>query len=439
MNDQDMKKAVKHAVDHRLSRLDENPFLAQRIIASEKGAQPVVKKKISVSLILVIILMTLTLSVAYALVQSNIANKMYGENEVPQEVMEQIQLPSKSIESSLGTLSIDELLYDGSSLHTSFTITNPTNETLLYTVDGIWLDDAALTRSTLITEGAGTSGLLLGGTVDGSAMPQSYSVYNVGNELYQLNADGKYLGMTPLPKGNATFKISVAVWRPINQPKLINYKDYEGVNVTDTLNHLVTDHEGYAQLELFRPRKYNLNPKANQFSSDVYSEAYKALGWAEFVDRIDIELDVNLDQSNLSYATPKDLEYQIDDLKLTITDFTLTHTGGKMIGWIHGDSASIKAFMGKGLILADKEGDRALNINCIWDDEPDANGKLNFSLEFYPVADKLPERVYLASYTAHDPRWDKHSPSYNPSVEKPENVVGAFQLDFSRSIQIDLK
>lgn len=66
MNDQEMKKAVKQAVDHRLSGLDENPFLAQRIIASEKGIQPMKKYKLSLALLMALILILSMLTVALA-------------------------------------------------------------------------------------------------------------------------------------------------------------------------------------------------------------------------------------------------------------------------------------------------------------------------------------------------------------------------------------
>ena len=55
MNDQEMKRLLQSAIDHRLSGLQENPFLARRIIAAAKGELPM-KKKLSVSLILVLVL-----------------------------------------------------------------------------------------------------------------------------------------------------------------------------------------------------------------------------------------------------------------------------------------------------------------------------------------------------------------------------------------------
>ena len=98
------------------------------------------KKKLSVSLILVLVLTLTVLGLAYALVQSRIAGELYGDTAAPRDVAERIQTPDESTASDLGVLVLDELLYDGSALHTAFTLSNPTGETLLYTVDGLYLD-----------------------------------------------------------------------------------------------------------------------------------------------------------------------------------------------------------------------------------------------------------------------------------------------------------
>ena len=159
------------------------------------------KKKLSVSLILVVALTLTVLGLAYALVQSRIAGELYGDTAAPQDVADRIETPNERTASDLGVLAVDELLYDGSALHTAFTLSNPTGETLLYTVDGLYLDGCPLTRSTLFTEGAGTAGYLLGRALDGLALPASVSVYNEAEALYAFDGQGKDLGTARFPKG----------------------------------------------------------------------------------------------------------------------------------------------------------------------------------------------------------------------------------------------
>lgn len=55
MKENEQRKEIRDAIDHRLSSLQGNPRLAQRIIAGSKGEQPIMKKKISMGLALAIV------------------------------------------------------------------------------------------------------------------------------------------------------------------------------------------------------------------------------------------------------------------------------------------------------------------------------------------------------------------------------------------------
>lgn len=393
------------------------------------------KKKLSVSLILVLALTLTMLGLAYALVQSRIAGELYGDTAAPKDVAERIQTPNERAASDLGVLAVDELLYDGSALHTAFTLSNPTGETLLYTVDGLYLDGCPLTRSTLFAEGAGTAGYLLGGTLDGLPLPMSVSAYNEAEALYAFDGQGRYLGTAPVPEGEASLRIDIAVWRPIHSPRLVDYGDYEGVNVSEASDCLVTDETGYVSLELFRPEAYSLNATADRPSSEIYAQAYRELGWAELAGQISLELDVTLSPNHLIYVRPMQTEYVFDDLRLTISRFDLTHTGGQMEGLLSGEGA--EALLRQGFFLADPDGQRVLSNALTW--EKEGAQDFSFRLSFVPVAGELPRRVCLAPFLAHDPHWDEASPSYDPDVEKPEGVVGAYQLDFAHALCIALE
>lgn len=393
------------------------------------------KKKLSVSLILVLTLTLTMLGLAYALVQSRIAGELYGDTAAPQDVADRIETPDEQAASDLGVLAVDELLYDGSALHTAFTLSNPTGETLLYTVDGLYLDGCPLTRSTLFAEGAGTAGYLLGGTLDGLPLPMSVSAYNEAEALYAFDGQGRYLGTAPVPEGEASLRIDVAVWRPIHSPRLVDYGDYEGVNVSEASDCLVTDETGYVSLELFRPEAYSLNATADRPSSEIYAQAYRELGWAELAGQISLELDVTLSPNQLIHVRPMQTEYVFDDLTLTISRFDLTHTGGQMEGLLSGEGA--EALLRQGFFLADPDGQRVLSNALTWEKEGAQN--FSFRLSLVPVAGELPRRVCLAPFLAHDPHWDEASPSYDPDVEKPEGVVGAYQLDFAHALCIALE
>lgn len=395
MREDELKAKLQAAVDHRLCALEGDPWLARRIINAEKGEQPQMKKKLSVSFILILAAMLLSLSAALALVNSNIAGQLFGSQEqAPQAVLESIHTPQATASGELGTLTLDEWLYDGNALHTAFTFANVTDEPLLYTLDGIWLNDQRITYNHYRTDGAGDSGFLLGGTVDGAAMPASQSLYNMGDALYQFDESGKYLGQEPLPQGANKLKVSVAVWRPINAVELVDYDQYEGYDPAVTKDHLTVDASGFSNLKLFSPT--TLSCTAKDIPSAVYADLYKDLGWMELVDTIEVEVEVNLSKAELAHATPKAMEIQHNGCRIVFEQFEMTQSGGAIEGWVYGEANAVAALMEGGLHVLDASG-RVLSQGSWWNDqEADAQG-MHFHINLAPLSEELPTAIQLAS------------------------------------------
>jgi len=423
MREHEMKEQLKNAVDHRLSGLEGDPWLAQRIIRQEKGEQPVMKKKISVSAAVVFAVLLLAMSAAVALVSSNIAGILYADEAVvPQEVIDMINTPQETARTSLGQLSVDEWLYDGHALHTSLTIANPTEETLLYTLDGIWLDGKRISYDHSRTDGAGDSGFLLGGQVGNVEMPQSCTLYNKGASLYLFDENGKFQGFGDLPDGKAVLKASVAVWRPIHQPKLVDYAQYEGVDVTEIKDHLTADQSGFSQLWMFTPASHQHSVNALQLPSDVYAASYRELGWAELVDTIEVELRVDLSKGEIVRALPEQVEYEIDGVRVVIEQFDMSHAGGEVSGWVYGEEKDVDRFLQDGLVLVDMTGKRQLGVGCFWDDQPEDAEGVHFTIRLGAMTGELPSEVSIIP-TALDIAGDDYA---------------CYEVDYSREICIDL-
>jgi len=80
MREAEEREIFQNAVDRRLSGLQENPFLAQRIMNAEKG-EIKVKKKLTMSMALVIVLLLIAVTaLAVALLS-------------PKEIVEQVAVP----------------------------------------------------------------------------------------------------------------------------------------------------------------------------------------------------------------------------------------------------------------------------------------------------------------------------------------------------------
>lgn len=395
MRDDELQTKLPQAVDHRLSALEGDPWLARRIIQAEEGDRPIVKKKLSVSFALILVLTLLTLSAAVALVNSPIAAQLFGSQEdVPEAVVEAIHTPQVTATAELGTLTMDEWLYDGN-LHTAFTVSNPTDEPLLYTLDGIWLNGQHITYNHYRTTGAGDSGFLLGGAVDGVTMPTSQSLYNLGENLYQFDENGKYAGMIPLPEGAGKLKIAVAVWRPIAPVELVDYNQYEGYDVTQTKDHITVNDTGFTNLELFLPQAYILPTTAKDIPSAVYADAYKELGWMELVDTIEVEVDVNLTKTDVARAMPKQAELQVNDCRIVFEQFDMTQSGGSIDGWVYGEYNAVKNLLDGGFHVVDAAGEM-LSCGSWWDDQDETAQGMHFHINLDPIAGELPTTVQLA-------------------------------------------
>ena len=436
------RQAFQEAVDRRLSSLEEDPFLAHRIIRAEEGGEKIMKKKLSFALILAIVMMTLTMSAALALVGSRIAGALYGpEATVPPALLEEIQTPGATAASPLGQISLDELLYDGADLHLALTLTNPTGAPLLYTLDGLALDGNGLRGSSLYLEGAGAAGALLGGMVEETALPGSMTIYTRCDHIVMTDENGKFTGTGSIPEGKVTLTIPVAIWEPIAAPELVDYDQYEGHDADGDAARqpgLIVDETGCCNLELLRPSKYNLNVAAASSPSQVYAEAYKELGWAQLKDTMTLEIEVDLSKAALTRALPTQSEYALGDCRLVIDSFDMGYAGGRIEGRLEGKPSAIHSLMKNGLCLADREGNRILSSGCFWDDLAQGAQSLRISLTLAPVTGELPAQVCLAPVLQYESRWDETLPCYDPALEKPDNAIADVLVDFERAAQMEL-
>lgn len=437
MKEHELRNALKNAADG--CQLSE--YQKRHIVAKMKGEEPV-KKKLTVSVVLVMVITLLTLSAAFALVHSTIVDQLFGSYETaPEEVTERIQTPQIKTETPLGVVSLDEWFYDGQSLHTAFSIANPTDEALFYTLDGINLNGQHVSYNRLRTEGAGDSGLLLGGTVNGTAMPASISLYNQGDTLDAFDENRKYTGMVPIPEGASDLEISIAVWKPVNPVELVDYKQYEGINITETKDHLTVDSSGFSQLWLFRPEEYNLAVYGNQSAAQIYQEAYQKLGWLELVDTITVKTSLLLSKEQAVRAIPEEMEFNHGSYRLVLEKFDFSHAGGALSIRFYGAAETLKELvkLPYGISLVDRENKRILSCACSWNPDFNEEDGMAVEMSLSPVTGDLPEVVYIAPAVSYTDELDPSSPYYNESMKAEENVIEGWEYDFSRAVAIPMR
>ena len=95
--------------------------------------------------------------------------------------------------------------------------------------------------------------------------------------------------------------------------------------------------------------------------------------------------------------------------------------------------------MQDGLQAVDTAGQWELSHGCWTEDYDAASGSMGFTIALSPVTGDLPAGVTLAPMIAHNPCWNPAERLYDPTLAKPEGVIGSGQYDLSRSVVIRLE
>ena len=127
MNDLDIRKQIHHAVDDMTKTAKQDPWLAQRILAQEKGEQPMARK-ISASMVIAIVLIIISLSAALAAglgVFDSLYRSGYPDERLP--VLETVAEPvgtTHTTEEGV-TLDISQAYYEGNRVFVAYRLTGP--------------------------------------------------------------------------------------------------------------------------------------------------------------------------------------------------------------------------------------------------------------------------------------------------------------------------
>ncbi|MBR5962451.1 MAG: hypothetical protein IKZ98_15810 [Clostridia bacterium] len=126
----DDKRQMQAKLIHSLSGLEENPFLARRVIAQAKG-EPEMKKKISFALILAMILLVLLAVAAVAEVLGINVFEVFGKTDsryaelAPYTTLDNMpEVSVTGVELGSTTAGINSAYYDGTSLMVGYAIRN---------------------------------------------------------------------------------------------------------------------------------------------------------------------------------------------------------------------------------------------------------------------------------------------------------------------------
>lgn len=174
MDEKKMIRIVQQAIDHRLSGLEENPFLAQRIIASEKGAgssmKPRKRRSAAAIFAVTVVIGLLLASTAVAAVKLGVLSLFTLGGQANESAVAGVQALAAEYLGSSVCFMVNEAIYDkaGGSYSLGFTVENLEDDDRLYVYcDGVYFDGE---RSHIRTELNYTEYILPLGVSEGVAM-----------------------------------------------------------------------------------------------------------------------------------------------------------------------------------------------------------------------------------------------------------------------------
>ena len=196
MNGMDDKRKMQNILNHSLSGLKENPFLAQRIIAQAKGEKPV-KRKISLALVLCIVLGIAIIGTACALLASSqVADffRQYWSHDLGDWLQEgKVAQIGESMTVGDVVFTLDEVVYRDRGIYGVGTARAVDSKDVLVPMDmaddwTIWSQKEE--GKALVSQAAATNGKLITincipdkiGVDEGTMLTVDAGVYNVRND-----------------------------------------------------------------------------------------------------------------------------------------------------------------------------------------------------------------------------------------------------------------
>lgn len=269
-----------------------------------------------------VLLLALGVSAA-AMVRSRVLEGMYGaEESAPPEVAEKLVQDGAKASTPLAAVTLDEYLDDGKLLRLSLTLTNPTDRQYVYMLTNENLMGVEASISGNFVASSRQWGQVLGGAVEGVAMPSSLAL---DWEIARLSE----------PEGQtATLTMNVEIWEPIAEPmrvgNTLNWGNAEYARAF-ARGRLPVHEDGWAEMDKFMmDRTLYETLCAREWSREACAEVYEQVGWMRYVDEITCTFDLRLDGQGIPAVRPAQTVMENEAMRVEIEAFDYRLSGGTM-------------------------------------------------------------------------------------------------------------
>lgn len=409
MEDRDVSIQVQSAVNACTQGLEGRPSLRSRILQQAKGEPPVKRKFTAAMALAIALILVSTTALAASILKPGLLSWLFRGEEAPQETVQLVQQNKNTRQTAYAALTLNETLFDGETLSVGFTLQNPTDEPLIYTVHHAKLNGAPLIFGSAQPPYSNAAGQALGGAVDGMPLPLEDTFFvsfiatadptdSLQDALWGediAHSAQKY----PLEAiGDATLSVRVDVFRPLTEYTPVSLPEYISGQydiVTDKLP--VFAEEGLLNMNaLPHPAKHKK------------------------VESLEFSFPITLQEPRITTASAAPGEYRHDLYTLTLEQFSLKATGGKLAGSIANPSdapfLSEQSFLAifpeevfeQALAAKDHSlGLRLASFSSGMSTAPDHKpAEFHFDAAFRSHAGPLPKGVYLVWLDDTQTYWD---------------------------------
>lgn len=364
--------------------------------------QPKMKKKMSAALIFAVVLILVTLSAAIALTQSDLLKSMFGSDaQVPEELEEAISKPEATVSTADVAVTLNEYLYDGEKLHLNWTASNTSGRQVMVTMSRFEIGGQYVSNDagTSFQSDDQTFGYVLGGVVDGVAMPVSINNFGTyANLMY-----GEY----PLKSGEIVdITCNLYVWDLLNPPVLFDYssmKSHVDYTKLESPKGLPIERDG-----TFNPAWLVANEETIQtYTAYDYTREYEDHGWAKLATVQPVKFTIVLEPKSIRQVQPTQTTFEMEDFTLVITRMVYMQTGGEMYLKVY--PKANKAMnesnpLNRGLVVLNADTMEFLSSSSGYSFGSDQD-YLDHQITLEPVSGKMPAAILITPSVMKD-KWD---------------------------------
>ena len=432
------KRNLQKAMDTRLLGL-RMPLAAAENVRRHMEGEQIMKKRLSLALVLTVFLL-MAGGAAIALTQSDLLSFMFGKEQPPKEVEQIVHKPEAIISTPDIMITLNEYLYDGEKLYLHWTVTNQAGRQLMVTMNPIRINrqKVNIEQNTPFPTEFDEFGKILGGEVEGIAMPQSINYYDT-----YINPDMGMWGYYTFRSG-AKLEITsnLSVWELLSPPELVydsnNQVKKEFLEAPSSMG-IPTFGNGTCGLGWL----LYLDHSMDVYDKEKNQSTYEKNSWAKLLYEQPIQVSITLDGSPLKQTKPKKFSFATDDFSLQIIRMAYMSTGGTLVlrAVPKPQSTKAEAFLEHGrneIVILDADSKEVVSSNTVFTEVSELESGVKYTIALKPVSGSMPKAILLVP-AAMNSAWNQDTANIYPSASSLDSKDSYYTFLMEDAVRVELE